>query len=103
MEKKTKVFGVYDPEENDFDLNMWSSTKAEDVRSSFRRIKKRCHFLIFLTIYLKMYFYLSHIRRRGMEQKEFTDLKINWLIENNRNDLMENFLNQNKEFLEKAG
>ena len=38
--ENTKIFGIYDPAENDFDLNMWSSTNAEDVRSSIKRIKK---------------------------------------------------------------
>ena len=48
-----------------------------------------------------MYF-IFLISAGGYGTKEFTDLKINWLIENNRNDLMEN-LNQNKEFLKKQG
>ena len=39
-EDETKVFGIYDPADNNFNLNMWSSTKAEDVRASLKRIKK---------------------------------------------------------------
>ena len=35
-----KVFGVYDPANNNFNLNMWSTTKADDIRSSLKRIKK---------------------------------------------------------------
>ena len=38
--QKIKIFGIYDPAENDFNLNMWSSTKAEDIRSSIKRINK---------------------------------------------------------------
>ena len=33
-----------------------------------------------------------------MDEKEFVNLKIEWLIKNNRLDLIENFLIQNKEF-----
>ena len=33
-----------------------------------------------------------------MQEDEFTSLKLNWIIENQRLDLLENFLNQNKEF-----
>ena len=33
-----------------------------------------------------------------MKDKEFVELKINWMIDNNRIDLIENFLKQNKEF-----
>ena len=36
--KDTNLFGIYDPADNDFDLNMWSKTKAEDVRLSIKRI-----------------------------------------------------------------
>ena len=33
-----------------------------------------------------------------MNEKEFASLKINWLIDNNRSELIENFLKKNKEF-----
>ena len=33
-----------------------------------------------------------------MDDKEFSNLKVNWLIENKRPDLIESFLNQNREF-----
>ena len=35
-----KIFGVYDPAENNFNLNMWSNTDSEKVRSSIKRINK---------------------------------------------------------------
>ena len=38
--QEAKVFGIYDPADNDFDLNMWSSTKAEDIKSSLKRLEK---------------------------------------------------------------
>ena len=38
--ENVKIFGIYDPAENNFNLNMWSQTEAENVRSSFKRIKK---------------------------------------------------------------
>ena len=37
--EEDKIFGLYDPETNDLDLNMWSSTPAEDVRASLKRLK----------------------------------------------------------------
>ena len=39
--KDIKIFGIYDPSENNFDLNMWTQTEAEKVRSSFKRINKK--------------------------------------------------------------
>ena len=37
-----------------------------------------------------------------MTNSEFVKLKLNWMINNNRSDLIENFLSQNDEFDEKA-
>ena len=35
-----KIYGIYDPAKNDYDLNMWSQTNDEDVRLSIKRINK---------------------------------------------------------------
>ena len=35
-----KVYGIYEPANYDFNLNMWSTTKAEDLRSSLKRLNK---------------------------------------------------------------
>ena len=99
--KESKVYGIYDPADNDFSLNMWSSTKAEEVKSSFKRIEK-----------VKLSQTANHILERiilsfsyapeGMNGEEFVDLKINWLIKNQRSDLIEIFLTQNEEFKSKG-
>ena len=39
-DKEEQIFGIYDPAENNFNLNMWSATKAEDVRSSLKRLRE---------------------------------------------------------------
>ena len=96
-EEENKVFGLYDPEKNDLDLNMWATTSAEDVRASLKRIKKiklsKTSNEILENILLSYSF-----PPKGMAEKEFTNLKINWLLENNRSDLIENFLKQNENF-----
>ncbi len=94
---EAKVYGVYDPADFNFNLNMWSSTNADDVRSSIKRLKKiklsRTSNEILENILLSFSY-----PPEGMQDKEFVALKINWLIENDRLDLIENFLKQNKEF-----
>ena len=37
-----------------------------------------------------------------MTEKEFVNLKINWLIQNDREDLIEKFLKQNDQFESKS-
>ena len=95
--REIKVFGVYDPADYNFNLNMWSTTKAEDVRSSIKRIKKINLSKTSNEILENVLLSFSY-PPEGMEEKEFINLKINWLIENNRLNLLEEFLKQNKEF-----
>ena len=92
-----KVFGVYDPSEFDFNLNMWSSTNAEDVRASLKRLKKIKLSKTSNEILENVLLSFSY-PPEGMKVKEFVNLKIDWLIENNRSDLIENFLKQNQDF-----
>ena len=92
-----KVFGIYDPAENNFDLNMWSTTKVDDLKSSLRRIKKLKLSKISNQILEKILLSYAY-PPQGMKDKEFVELKINWLIENNRSDLIEIFLKQNEKF-----
>ena len=95
--KENKVFGVHDPADYNFDLNMWSSTKAEDIRASLKRLKKiklsKTSNEILESILLS-YSYPPN----GMKDDEFVDIKIKWLIDNDRSDLIESFLKQNREF-----
>ncbi len=95
--KGSNVFGVYDPEKFNFDLNMWSATNAEDLRASLKRISKIKLSKTSEEILENVLLSISY-PPEGMNEKEFANLKINWLIDNNRFDLIEDFLKQNKEF-----
>ena len=95
--EENKVFGIYDPSDFNFDLNMWTSTKADDVRASLKRIKKIKLSKTSNEILENVLLSFSY-PPTGMQEKEFVNLKLDWLIENNRLDLIENFLKQNKEF-----
>ena len=95
--EENKVFGVYDPSDYNFDLNMWTTTKADDVRASLKRIKKIQLSKTSNEILENVLLSFSY-PPTGMQEKEFVNLKLDWLIENNRLNLIENFLKQNKEF-----
>ena len=97
ISEEANVFGVYDPEDYNFNLNMWSNTKAEDVRASIKRLKKIKLSKTSNDILENILLSFSY-PPAGMDEKEFVLLKINWLIENDRLDLIESFLKQNKNF-----
>ena len=92
-----KIFGIYDPAENDFDLNMWSTTEAEDIRSSIKRINKIQLSNTATKLFENTILSFAY-PPKGMDEKEFVNLKIDWMIENKRIELIEKFLKQNNQF-----
>ena len=40
LEQETKLIGLYEPEENDLNLNMWSRTNGELIVKAIKRIEK---------------------------------------------------------------
>ncbi len=92
-----KIFGIYDPAENNFDLNMWSQTEAEKVRSSFKRIKKIKLSNTATKLFENTILSFAY-PPKGMNEDEFVNLKIDWMIENKRIELIEKFLKQNTSF-----
>ena len=99
--KEGKVFGIYDPADNDFSLNMWSSTKAEDIRASLKRLEKVKLSKTATQILERILLSFSYAPK-DMKEDEFVDLKINWLIQNKRSVLVESFLKHNQEFNSKS-
>ena len=95
------VYGIYEPANYDLNLNMWSTTKAEDLRSSLKRINKIDLSRSSEEILEGILFSFSY-PPQGMNEKEFVNLKINWLIKNDRIELIESFLKQNEQFESKS-
>ena len=99
--EEQKVYGIFDPANFDFNLNMWSATTAEDLRLSLKRIDKIELSTSSNEILESILFSFSY-PPNGMSEKEFVNLKINWLIKNDRVDLIESFLKQNDDFDNKS-
>ena len=95
--ENAKIFGIYDPAENNFDLNMWSQTEAENVRSSIKRIKKIRLSNTATKLFENTILSFAY-PPKGMDEKEFVNLKIDWMIENKKIELIEKFLKQNTTF-----
>ena len=91
------IYGIFDPQENNFTLEMWSNTKGEDVQAVFKRINKIKLSKLAEDIFINTIMTYSYLPK-GMSDEEFLNLKINWLIKNNKADYLENFLNNNENF-----
>jgi hypothetical protein len=94
---EVKVYGIYDPADYNFNLNMWSSTTADDLKASLNRINKIRLSTTSKEILENVLLSFSY-PPLGMSEKEFVKLKVDWLIKNNRSKLIESFLKQNEEF-----
>jgi len=98
--EERNVSGIFQPADYNFDLNMWSNTKAEDLRSSLKRLNK-INLSKSSQEILEIVLFSFSYPPQGMTEEEFVNLKIDWLIKNNRIELIESFLNQNQEFASK--
>ena len=99
--EESKIFGIYDPADNNFDLNMWSSTTGEEISASLKRLEKIKLSKTANQILERILLSFSYAPK-DMSTDEFVNLRINWLIKNQRSDLIESFLKQNKEFKGKS-
>ena len=99
--EKENIYGIYEPANYDLNLNMWSNTKADELRSSLKRLEKIKLSKSSEEILEIILFSFSY-PPPGMSEKEFVNLKIDWLIKNEKVDLIESFLKQNQEFESKS-
>ncbi len=93
-----KLVGLFDPQENDLNLDMWSNTDGETIKSTFKRIEKIKLSKFSEEMFVNTIMTYSYSPKNKLSDKEFLKLKINWLIKNNKYNLIENFLNNNLEF-----
>ena len=96
--KDIKLVGLYDPQKNDLNLDMWSNTDGETIKNTFRRIEKIKLSKFSEDMFVNTIMTYSYAPKNKLSEKEFLDLKLNWLIKNNKNSLIEKFLNNNLEF-----
>ena len=79
--KEARVFGIYDPEDNDFNLNMWSSTNADDIKASLKRLEKIKLSKTANQILERILLSFSYAPK-GISEDGFAKIKIDWMIKN---------------------
>ena len=94
---KKSVIGIFDPGENNFNLDMWSATDGEDIKKTLKRINKlnlskASEDLMFLVLFTN-----SYPPKKNLDAEEFLKIKINWLIKKKRILDLENLLKNNLE------
>ena len=98
VENSSPLFGIYDPEENNFNLNMWSKTDGNKIKTIFGRINKISLSNSAEDFFINTIMTYSYLPEKNMSDDEFLRLKIDWLIKNKKDKHLEVFLNKNKDF-----
>ena len=92
---KESIIGIFDPEENNFDLNMWSQADGEEIKKILKRINKLKLSKLSEDLLFQILFTNAYAPRKNLNSEEFLKIKINWLIEKNRIVDLETFLKNN--------
>ena len=96
ISKEVKIAGLYDPEENGLDINMWSNSNGDQILNIFKRIDKlnlSQDASEILDILLLTNAYYPEL---NISKNQFLEIKSNWLIKNSNYDLIENYLLNNQ-------
>ena len=88
---QVQLLGLHDPGKNDLTLNMWVNSDGELVKSTFNRISKINLSDFSEKLFEEVIFTYSYPPNKNLSQDEFLKFKINWLINNSKIELIENF------------
>jgi len=91
------VIGIFDPEENNFNLNMWSETDGEDIKKILKRINKLKLSKLSEDLLFQVLFTNAYSPKKNLSSEEFLKLKIDWLIDKKRIGDLEILLKNNPE------
>ena len=94
--KKIKITGLYDPQDYDLDINMWSNSDGDQLKNLFNRIaklnlSKDASELMNISILIN-----AHYPKKNITEREFLRLKSDWLIKSSNLDLIEKYLKKNE-------
>tara|TARA_E500000331_G_scaffold324501_1_gene340854 strand:- start:1 stop:1767 length:1767 start_codon:yes stop_codon:yes gene_type:complete len=96
--KELKIIGLYDPEDFDLKIDMWSNSNGAQLKYLFSNLAKMnlsddASDLMNIVLLTNAYFPNNNI-----QEDEFLKIKSDWLIKNKDRDLIEEYLIKNQIF-----
>ena len=91
-----KIIGLYDPEDYDLKMNMWSNSNGDQIKYLFSNLKKldlSKDASDLMNIVLLTNSYYPEI---NITEDEFLKIKSDWLVKNKNRDLIEKYLIKNQ-------
>ena len=90
-----KVYGLFDPEENDLSLEIWTESDGKVLLEHLKRIEKINLSKDSEELLIKILFTNSYLPIKNIKSTDFLDYKLEWLIKKDKIDIMEKFLLKN--------
>ena len=97
IDQDLSVIGIFDPEENNFNLNMWSNTDGEDIKTILKRINRLKLTKISEDLLFQVLFTNAYSPKKNLNSEEFLKIRIDWLINKKRIKDLEILLKDNFE------
>ena len=96
ISKEVQIVGLYDPEKNGFDINMWSNSNGDQIIKIFKRIdkiklSKDASEIMDILLLTNAYY-----PELNISKEQFLEIKSNWLIKNSNYILIEDYLLNNQ-------
>ena len=91
------LIGIFDPEENNFNLNMWEQSNGTEIKKTLSRINKLKLSKLSEDLLFEVLFTNAYPPQKNLDHEEFLKIKINWLIKNKRYQDLETLLKNNPE------
>ena len=86
------MIGIFDPEDNNFSLNMWLESDGKDIKNILKRINKLKLSKFSENLLFQVLFTNAHPPKINLTASEFLKIKIDWLIKNRRFQDLETLL-----------
>ena len=84
IDQDLSVIGIFDPEENNFNLNMWTNTDGEDIKKILKRINRLKLTKISEDLLFQVLFTNAYSPKKNLDSEEFLKIRIDWLINKKR-------------------
>ena len=94
--KEVEIEGLYDPEKNGLDINMWSNSNGDQILNIFKRIDKLKLSEDAANILDILLLTNAHYPELNITKEQFSEIKSNWLIKNSNFQLIEEYLLKNQ-------
>ena len=91
------IIGLFDPEKNNFNINMWAESDGKDIKNIFKRINKLKLSKFSENLLFQVLFTNAYPPNSNLTSNEFLKIKIDWLIKNQRFKDLETLLLTNSD------